>query len=67
MKSGPMVWLHVSTQPPLRGTLSRPQIDGRVLGELTKMVGGSALEGLLEDKVDDLFKKKLNQLFPGQK
>jgi translocation and assembly module TamB len=54
-------------QIPMRGTLSRPQIDGQVLGELTKMMGGAALDGLLQDKVDDLFNKKLNQFLPGRK
>jgi translocation and assembly module TamB len=57
-----------SIRIPIGGTLSRPQPDGRVLGELTRQLGGSALEGLfekqLDNKLDGLFKKKLNKLLP---
>ena len=52
---------------PVRGTLSRPQIDSRILTELASLIGGTALEGALENKVDDLFKKQLNKFLPGQK
>lgn len=51
---------------PLRGSLSRPQFDSRVLTELATQIGGTALEGAIEDKLDDLFKKKLNKFLPGQ-
>ncbi len=57
-----------SIRIPIGGTLSRPHPDGRVLGELTKQLGGSALEGLfekqLDGKLDGLFKKNLNKLLP---
>ena len=57
-----------SIRIPIGGTLSRPLPDGRVLGELTKQLGGSALEGLfekkLDNKLDNLFKKNLNKLLP---
>lgn len=55
-----------SLKIPVRGSLSRPQFDTRVLGELAAQIGGTALEGLLDQKVDDLFKKKLNKFLPGQ-
>jgi hypothetical protein len=51
---------------PLRGTLTRPQIDSRVLTELATQIGGTALEGAIENKLDDLFKKKLGKFLPGQ-
>lgn len=51
---------------PVRGSLSRPQFDSRVLTELATQIGGTALEGAIEDKLDDLFKKKLNKFLPGQ-
>ena len=57
-----------SIRIPIGGTLSRPVPDGRILGELTRQLGGSALEGLLEKKLDSkldgLFKKNLNKLLP---
>ena len=57
-----------SIKIPIGGTLSRPHPDVRVLGELTKQMGGSALEGLLEknldNKLEGLFKKNLNKLLP---
>ncbi len=56
-----------SLKIPVRGTLTRPQIDSRILTELATQIGGTALEGVLEDKLDDLFKKKLNKFLPGQK
>ena len=51
---------------PVRGSLARPQFDSRVLTELATQIGGTALEGAIEDKLDDLFKKKLNKFLPGQ-
>ena len=51
---------------PVSGTLSRPVIDSRILTELATQIGGTALQGVLEDKVDDLFKKKLNKFLPGK-
>ena len=56
-----------SLKIPVRGTLTRPQFDSRVLTELATQIGGTALEGVLEEKLDDLFKKKLNKFLPGQK
>jgi hypothetical protein len=57
-----------SIRIPIGGTLSRPQPDARVLGEITKQLGGSALEGLFEkqidNKLDGLFKKNLNKFLP---
>ena len=57
-----------SIRIPIGGTISRPHPDGRVLGELTKQLGGSALEGLfdkqLDKKLDGLFKNNLNKLLP---
>jgi hypothetical protein len=55
-----------SLRIPVRGTLSSPQIDSRILTELATQIGGTALEGALENKLDDLFKKKLNKFLPGQ-
>ncbi|MEI8379898.1 MAG: hypothetical protein WCJ09_07210 [Planctomycetota bacterium] len=55
-----------SIRIPVRGTLTRPQIDTRILGELAAQIGGTALEGALENKVDDLFKGKLKKFLPGQ-
>lgn len=51
---------------PVQGTLSRPQIDSRILGELAAQIGGTALQDVLEDKVDELFKGKLKKFLPGQ-
>ena len=53
-----------SIRVPVGGTLSRPRPDSRILGEITKQMGGTALEGLLENKVEGLFKKRLNKLLP---
>ena len=55
-----------SIRIPVRGTLTRPQMDTRILGELAAQIGGTALEGALENKVDDLFKGKLKKFLPGQ-
>lgn len=53
-----------SIRIPIGGTLSQPRPDSRVLGELARQVGGSAVEGLLEDKLDGLLNKQLNKLLP---
>ena len=57
-----------SIRIPIGGTLARPHPDSRVIGELTKQLGGSALEGLfekqLDKQLDGLFKKKFNKLLP---
>jgi hypothetical protein len=55
-----------SLRVPVRGTLGRPQIDSRVLTELATQIGGTALEGVIENKLDDLFKGKLKKFLPGQ-
>jgi len=49
-----------SIRIPIGGTLSRPRPDGRVLGELTKLMGGSALEGLLEKQLGAGLDKNLD-------
>jgi hypothetical protein len=51
---------------PVRGTLSKPQFDSRVLTELASQIGGTALEGVLDEKLDDLFKKKFGKFLPGR-
>lgn len=51
---------------PVRGSLGQPQFDARVLSELAAQIGGTALEGALENKLDDLFKSKLNKFLPKQ-
>lgn len=60
-----------SVQIPINGTLTRPQLDSRVLGNLTKQFGNSALEGLIQDKVgdklDDAVKNGLDKLFRNKK
>lgn len=64
-----------TVQIPIRGTLSRPQLDNRVLARLARDVGTSAVGSLLEDqlkgkvpdKVDDVIKQGLDQLFSPKK
>jgi hypothetical protein len=51
---------------PVRGTLSLPLIDGRVIAELAAKIGGAAVDGVIDNAIDTLFKKKLNKLLPGQ-
>ncbi len=53
-----------SIRIPIGGTLSRPLPDARILGELTKQLGGSALEGLLEKKLDGALDGLFNKLLP---
>lgn len=36
---------------PVGGTLSRPQVDGRAIGDLAKRVAGSAVESLIDGKL----------------
>jgi len=55
-----------SLQIPVRGTLSQPQIDGRVIGDLAAKMGGAALNGVLDGAINDLFNKKMNKILPGQ-
>ena len=62
-------------QIPIRGTLSRPQLDNRVLAGLARDIGTSAVGSLLEDqlkgkvpdKVDSVIKQGLDQLFAPKK
>jgi hypothetical protein len=64
-----------SVQIPIRGTLSRPQLDNRVIAQLARDIGTSAVENLLEDqlkgkvpdKVDGVIKQGLDQLFAPKK
>ena len=64
-----------TVQIPIRGTLSRPQLDNRVLAGLARDIGTSAVGSLLEDqlkgkvpdKVDDVIKQGLDQLFAPKK
>lgn len=60
-----------SVQIPINGTLSRPQLDPRILGNLTKQFGSSALEGLIQDqvgdKLDGAVKNGLDKLFRNKK
>ena len=60
-----------TVQIPINGTLSRPQLDPRILANLTKQFGGSALEGLIQDKVGDKLdgavKDGLDKLFRKKK
>ncbi len=49
-----------SIRIPIGGTLKQPRPDSRVLGELTKQMGGSALEGLLQDKLGGAIDKPLD-------
>ena len=44
---------------PIGGTLKQPRLDSRVLGDLTKQMGGSALEGFLGDKLGGSLDKPL--------
>ena len=53
-----------SIRIPVGGTLSRPRPDMRILKDIAKQVGGTALEGLLENKLDGLLKRRLNKLSP---
>lgn len=53
-----------SLKIPVRGTLTRPQIDSRVLGGLAAQIGGTALEGALENKLDNLLNDKLKKFLP---
>jgi len=46
---------------PISGTLSRPQPDTRILGEVSREFGESALEGLIENKLDEFLKKRKNK------
>ncbi len=49
-----------SIRIPISGTLKQPRPDSRVLGELTKQMGGSALEGFLGDKLGGSLDKPLD-------
>ena len=49
-----------SIQIPMTGTLTRPQPDPRVFANLAQQIGGSALEGLLQDKVGDKLDDAIN-------
>jgi hypothetical protein len=48
---------------PIRGTLSKPQLDQRAIAWLGQQMIGSAASGLLEDVIDRGLQKGLDQLF----
>lgn len=58
-------------QVPIGGTTSRPQIDPNFLASLAQQLGGSALEGVLQDKVggglDNVINNGLDKLLRGKK
>ena len=60
-----------SIQIPINGTLTSPQLDPRVLSNLTQQMGGTVIEGLLKDqvgdKLDGAINKGLDRLFGGKK
>ena len=64
-----------SVQIPIRGTLTKPQLDNRVLAGLARDIGTSAVGSLLEeqlkgkvpDKLDGVLKQGLDQLFAPKK
>lgn len=48
-------------QIPIRGTLSRPQVDANVLGDLARRVATGAVERVINDRLQN----QLNRLLPG--
>ena len=60
-----------SIQIPINGTLTNPQLDPNVISKLTQQMGGSAIEGVLKDKVGDkldgVINDGLNKFFKGLK
>ena len=56
---------------PIAGTLSKPKLDPRVFAKLTQQLGGSVIEGLIQDKIggklDGAVNKGLDLLFKGKK
>ena len=60
-----------SLKIPIVGTTSRPQIDPSVFANLAQQIGGSAIEGVLQDKVgnglNDVINNGLDNLLRGKK
>ena len=59
-------------QIPIGGTTSRPQIDPAFFANFAQQIGGSALEGLIEDKIgggdlDKVINNGLDKLLRGKK
>jgi hypothetical protein len=50
-----------SINVPVGGTLSRPQIDGRGIGDLAKQAAGSAVESLIDGKLQNGLEKLLGR------
>ena len=60
-----------SVRIPIRGTLTSPQLDPSIFSKLTEQLGGSVLEGVLQDqvggKLDGVINDGLNRFFKGKK
>ena len=60
-----------SIRIPIAGTLSRPKPDPRAFADLVRQIGGSAIEGLLKDKIgdklDDIISNGLEKLLNRKK
>lgn len=56
---------------PITGTVSRPQIDPKVFGNLARELGGSMLDDLIQDKgagaLDNVINNGLDKLLKGKK
>ncbi len=52
-----------SIQIPIVGTTSHPQIDPSVFSRLAQQIGGSAIDGLLQDKLGDGLNGVINDGF----
>lgn len=51
---------------PISGTLSKPVIDPRILSNLTRQLGSSAIEGLINDKIGGSINDQINDKIGGK-